>query len=401
MRNRTFRAALVAALVVSCGDAAEPPLVPSGIPVRLAISPTSLALAVGRSERLIATAFDAQDRVVATPVVWVSADAEVATVGMSTGVVTAVAKGTVVVEATVGAVKALATITVVDIHGTLVFTRTTFGSAGVSFDALVWSASEGTTRPVPRDSRFNNIAAPVWSPDGAHLAIEGIKGPISYDWDADAYIYPSDIYVANTADAASPWRAVTSSGSNRSPDWSPDGRRIAYVSGGTINQSDLFAIDAQGGVPVRLTSVPGAYETPRWSPDGSRLAYSATGRVYVINADGTGRIQVPDSPGSWDTSPSWSPDGTQLAWVHTSDRGVNSLTIASVVNLAQPSTVFTAPPATAIGGPVWSPDGRWMAMSMYANSTWEMIAVSIQESARFQLTAPSSLYLDRPSAWKR
>lgn len=70
------------------------------------------------------------------------------------------------------------------------------------------------------------------------------------------------------------------------PDWSPDGRRIAYV-----NAHDLWVMNADGRSPVRLTDNGNLEVGPDWSPDGRRIVFERFGKtgseIVVMNADGT------------------------------------------------------------------------------------------------------------------
>ena len=96
------------------------------------------------------------------------------------------------------------------------------------------------------------------------------------------------------------------------PAWSPDCRRIAYVSNGAI-----WISDSNGRQRVELTN--GTY--PTWSPDGSRVAFTRfTGRVrhdeyvahiYTIRVDGGDEVQLTDSTAQ-DVAPRWSPDGDRI-----------------------------------------------------------------------------------------
>lgn len=62
---------------------------------------------------------------------------------------------------------------------------------------------------------------------------------------------------------------------NYDPDWSPDGRSLAFVRSCEGN-ADLHLVDADGTNLVRLTETPGREGAPAWSPDGTRLAYHYT-----------------------------------------------------------------------------------------------------------------------------
>jgi serine/threonine protein kinase/Tol biopolymer transport system component len=64
---------------------------------------------------------------------------------------------------------------------------------------------------------------------------------------------------------------------NRSPDWSPDGQRFAYIAGGPRADARIVIASAHGGVEKALTfpGMPSRYEIVRWSPDGRTLAVSA------------------------------------------------------------------------------------------------------------------------------
>ncbi len=103
------------------------------------------------------------------------------------------------------------------------------------------------------------------------------------------------------------------------PQVSPDGKWIAYNVGDvnkdanrTISQIYLLSID--GGEPKQLTSGTASNTTPRWSPDGKRLAFVTGGQIWTMDTTGGDRKQVSNiSTGAGD--PVWSPDGKMLAFV--------------------------------------------------------------------------------------
>lgn len=107
---------------------------------------------------------------------------------------------------------------------------------------------------------------------------------------------------------------------NINPDWSPDGRRLAFESrrdGG----ADLWLLDVGSGSARRLTADEGDETHPAWSPDGTRLAFDAyrdsTWNLWLLDPE-TGDARPltagPPGAGAYARHPSWSPDGATIAF---------------------------------------------------------------------------------------
>ena len=113
--------------------------------------------------------------------------------------------------------------------------------------------------------------------------------------------------------------ANSQSGTLRVVSVSPDGSRLLTVeiSGLAGAPSPLWTIPTLGGSPIRLADTQGT--AGAWSPDGQRLAYISGNSLYMANADGTGSRLLVNLPGrialSADlrTSFAWSPDGQKIA----------------------------------------------------------------------------------------
>jgi len=104
------------------------------------------------------------------------------------------------------------------------------------------------------------------------------------------------------------------------PQISPDGKRVAFTIGDVrfddnrvVNQIFVTEIDEDKDPPKAVTNGASSSTSPRWSPDGKKLAFVTGGQIWVMDRDGGDKKQVTNiSSGA--SNPVWSPDGNWIAF---------------------------------------------------------------------------------------
>jgi TolB protein len=164
---------------------------------------------------------------------------------------------------------------------------------------------DGTSlRNVTNDSAEDRD--PAWSPDATRIIFRSYR-----DADDD-----SEIFVMN-ADGSGVTQLTFNGSEDFTGDWAPDGSKIVFSSRRDGGADEIYVMDANGANPQRLTTHPAYDYFPVWSPDGAKIAFvreAADREIYVMNAGGGPQTNLTNDAPEHDSNPSWSPDGTALAW---------------------------------------------------------------------------------------
>ncbi len=206
--------------------------------------------------------------------------------------------------------------------------------------------------------------APVWSPNGRRIAFVSLRDTPTGKWG----LGPGSIYLLDFDPIAGrPGKVVRltdGGGDDNWPTWSPDGKKIAFMSDRSGNW-DIWIINVDGSGLTQVTHHPGEDEFPDWSPDGKKIAFTSkrggNRDIWVMNVDGSNPVNLTNMPGR-DRYPMWSPDGKMIAF-NTKRDGNQEIYVMNADGSNQ-RNVTNAPDSTE-GLADWSPDGKRLVL--YSN----------------------------------
>ena len=174
----------------------------------------------------------------------------------------------------------------------------------------LWRVSvDGGTEPERLDIPGDHSRQPAIAPAGDRLAFERASQALS---------------TYKLRGRGEPEPVLVSTAWDYNPQFSPDGRRIAFSSGRSGDAEEIWLASADGSGAHQLTHGPGTRQTlPAWSPDGRHIAFESIGAnaradIWVIAADGGVRHRVTTDPGE-ENAPAWSRDGRRIYFLSDRD----------------------------------------------------------------------------------
>ncbi|MFO0881623.1 MAG: hypothetical protein U0840_30365 [Gemmataceae bacterium] len=154
--------------------------------------------------------------------------------------------------------------------------------------------------------------SPRWSPDGKRLAWVTTR-------------FGNQEICTVDVDGNDLRRLTNDNAFDNNPAWAPDGKSLAFASSRHGN-FEIHLMAADGSQVRRLTHHPAIDQWPAWSPDGKRIAFTSNRDgnydVYIIGADGAGLRNLTQHPAQ-DNFAAWSPDGKKIAFLSNRQGGTD------------------------------------------------------------------------------
>jgi TolB protein len=170
--------------------------------------------------------------------------------------------------------------------------------------SLLVADSDGYNPQVVARSK-ESLLSPAWSPDGKKIAYVSFES-------GNSNIYVQDITTGSRQLVESHARGI-----NGAPSWSPDGRKLALALS-YVGNLEIFTLDLASRSETRLTNNLAIDTQPVWSPDGQSIYFlsdrSGRPQIYQMSASGGAATRV-SFQGQNNQNPSVSYDGKQIAMV--------------------------------------------------------------------------------------
>lgn len=212
-------------------------------------------------------------------------------------------------------------------------------------------------------------SSPDWSPDGSRIAfISERDDPQAGECSPDCMY---QIYMIN-ADGSDVHRVVETDFRTLHPDWHPDGTKLSFDTEFNL-QGDIYVVNADGSGLQRLIE-DGFWAD--WSPDGTQLAFASNRdgnvEIYVADADGSNQRRLTENR-QLDYFPDWSPDGRRIAFARLERRQI-------FVMSADGSNEQQLTHQSNAENPSWSPDGTQIAFHSSQDGDFEIYTIDVESA---------------------
>lgn len=254
---------------------------------------------------------------------------------------------------------------------------------------MAYAASSQNVWTPEKIMEYKNITDTQISADGKYVAYV-VRVPLM---EGEKSEYNDQIWVAAT-DGSFNLQYTRGEKSSTSPQFSPDGKQIAFLSNRDDNKNQVFIMRLMGGEPEQITEAKTGVASFKWSPKGDRIAYLMKdpdskeeekmkkekndvilvdknykyNHLYTtsVTADKTGkRAGKRLTSGDYHVNGfDWSPDGTTIAFSFAPNPKINDAGLESDISTIPADsgkvTSIVKRPGVDVS-PMYSPDGKWIA----------------------------------------
>jgi Tol biopolymer transport system component len=219
-------------------------------------------------------------------------------------------------------------------------------------------------------------SGPAWSPDGTKIAFESYRDG---NW---------EIYLMN-ADGSGLTRLTNNSSYDLNPSWSPGGDKIIFDSE-RDGDGEIYVMNADGSSVTQLTNNTAGDANPDFSPDGTKVVFvsyrTGTAHIFVMNADGSSQVNLTASAGGG-YEPAWSPDGAKIAFSTSRVGGPEIF----VMNADGSNPIRLTDSIGENERPDWSVDGERIIFSGFRGSDYDLYVINADGSSEVNLTDTSEV----------
>lgn len=236
-------------------------------------------------------------------------------------------------------------------------------------------------------------AAVAAAPAGA--AFPGGNGRIVFQSNRDGH---PEIY-SMSADGSGEFRLTNDDAGNRTPSYSPDGRKIVFWSNRDGN-AEIYTMNADGTGETRITNNPTPDTKPSFSPGGRGIVFMRAveqySSIWVMDADGSNQRRLTNRPPFGDIDPTFSPTGGKIAFAGGTRPFLADIFAMDTDGTNQTDLLAPLDPNHLLRGslnrdPSFSPDGQTLAFASASESGGQS-AIYTMNAAFF--TNPTRLVLN-------